>query len=653
MGKFKFPSAYTILFFLIAVVAVLTWIVPAGQYQMAMNETLGKEVPIAGTYAHVAAHPQGLVSVLMAPIAGLYDPVSGQAGAIDVALFILIIGGFLGIVTKTGAIDAGIERVTTRLRGREEWMIPILMALFAAGGTIYGMAEESLPFYTLLVPVMLAARFDPVVAASTVLLGAGIGTLGSTINPFATVIAANAAGIPFTNGIALRVALLVIGWIICVAWVMRYARKVRQDPSLSIVADKQEENRAHFLGDKGEQSLEFTLVRKIILVIFALAFAVMIYGVAVLGWWMAEISAVFLASAIIVGLIARMSEEELTSTFINGARDLLGVALIIGIARGIVVIMDKGMITHTILHSAEGLVSGLSTVAFINVMYWLEVVLSFLVPSSSGLAVLTMPIMAPLADFANVNRDLVVTAYQSASGIVNLVTPTSAVVMGGLAIARVPYVRYLKWVAPLLGILTVVISGVKSGCHVVICRMALRLSGLRIGAVPPVISGTDMGTMMDYEEYSPKEQLQLTVCQRLIAEKSYLSQEEIRRDLQERGFETISQSTVSRLLKLLGVIKIRNAKGLKIYSLNPQLRPAPDAARTVSEMVVSVEHNSKFILVHTVAGYGRAVARILDYHQLPEILGVVAGSSIVWVAPRVVKRTALVHKQINYLLRTH
>lgn len=255
---------------------------------MAMNEALGKEVPVAGTYAHVEANPQGLISVLMAPIAGLYDPDSGQARAIDVALFILIIGGFLGIVTKTGAIDAGIERVTTRLRGREEWMIPILMALFAAGGTIYGMAEESLPFYTLLVPVMLAARFDPVVAASTVLLGAGIGTLGSTINPFATVIAANAAGIPFTNGITLRVVVLVIGWIICVTWVMRYARKVRKEPSLSIIADKQEENLAHFLGNKSEQALEFTPVRKIILVIFALTFAVMIYGVAVLGWWMAE-----------------------------------------------------------------------------------------------------------------------------------------------------------------------------------------------------------------------------------------------------------------------------------------------------------------------------------------------------------------------------
>jgi arginine repressor len=196
-------------------------------------------------------------------------------------------------------------------------------------------------------------------------------------------------------------------------------------------------------------------------------------------------------------------------------------------------------------------------------------------------------------------------------------------------------------------------GGIKSGGIVVICRMALPLSGLRNGVVSPVISRTEYRIMMDYEDFSPKEQLQLTVCQRLIAEKSYFSQEELRRDLQERGFETISQSTVSRLLKLLGVIKIRNAKGLKVYSQNPQLRPAPDAARTVSEMVVSVEHNREFILIHTVAGYGRAVARVLDYHQLPEILGVVAGSSIVWVAPRMVKRVALVHKQINYLLRTY
>lgn len=456
-ANLKFPSAYTILFLLIAFVALLTWIVPAGQYERTMNEELGREVPIAGTYAPAEGNPQGILDVLLAPIDGFYDHNTYEAAAIDVSLFILIIGGFLGLVTKTGAIDAGIERVTSRLQGREELMIPILMALFAAGGTIYGMAEESLPFYTLLVPVMMAARFDPVVAAATVLLGAGIGTLGSTINPFATVIAANAAGIPFTDGILLRLAILLVGWLICVMYVMRYAKMVRADQSKSIVYDKYEENQAHFLGNRNGEALAFTTTRKIILTIFALSFAVMIYGVSVAGWWMAEISAMFLGSTILIGLVARMSEEEFTSSFIDGARDLLGVALIIGIARGIVVVMDRGMITDTILNSAEHIVTGLSSVMFINVMYWLEILLSFLVPSSSGLAVLTMPIMAPLADFAGVSRDLVVTAYQSASGLVNLVTPTSAVVMGGLAIARVPYVRWIKWVAPLLGILCVFI----------------------------------------------------------------------------------------------------------------------------------------------------------------------------------------------------
>ncbi|NOI33750.1 YfcC family protein [Vibrio cyclitrophicus] len=454
-ANFKFPSAYTILFILIAFVALLTWVVPAGQYNRAMNEELGREVPVTGTYQAVEGNPQGVIDVLLAPIDGFYDHNSYEAAAIDVSLFILIIGGFLGLVTKTGAIDAGIERVTARLEGREELMIPILMALFAAGGTVYGMAEESLPFYTLLVPVMMAARFDPLVAAATVLLGAGIGVLGSTINPFATVIAANASGIPFTDGIVLRIAMLIIGWVICVAYVMRYARMVQADPSKSIVFDKYEENKAHFLGNASGEKLEFTMTRKLILTIFGGSFAVMIYGVSVAGWWMAEISAMFLAATIIVGIVARMSEEEFTTSFIDGARDLLGVALIIGIARGIVVVMDRGMITDTILFSAEQMVTGLSSVIFINVMFFLEILLSFLVPSTSGLAVLTMPIMAPLADFAGVGRDLVITAYQSASGLVNLITPTSAVVMGGLAIARVPYVRWVKWVMPLVGILMV------------------------------------------------------------------------------------------------------------------------------------------------------------------------------------------------------
>ena len=446
-ANLKFPSAYTILFILIALVALLTWVVPAGQYDRTMNEELGREVPVAGTYQVVESEPQGIVDIFYAPIEGFY-------AAIDVAFFILIIGGFIGLVTKTGSTDAGIERITRRLEGREVLMIPILMALFAAGGTIYGMAEESLPFYALLVPVMMRARFDPLVAAATILLGAGIGVLGSTINPFATVIAANASGIPFTDGIMLRLIMLVLGYVVCVWYVMRYANMVRLDPTKSIVYDKYEENKAHFLGDNSEGGLEFTTTRKIILTIFGGAFGVMIYGVSVAGWWMLEISAMFLAATVLVGIVDRMSEEDFTNNFIEGARDLLGVALIIGIARGIVVVMDNGMITDTILNSAEQMVTGLSSVVFVNVIFFLEIVLSFLVPSTSGLAVLTMPIMAPLADFAGIGRELVITAYQSASGLVNLITPTSAVVMGGLAISRIPYIKWVKWVMPLVGILT-------------------------------------------------------------------------------------------------------------------------------------------------------------------------------------------------------
>lgn len=459
--RLKFPSAYTILFGLIILVAIATWFVPAGEYDRVFNEALGRDVPVPGTYKEVDPNPQGFFDVVLAPIAGFYDPGTYEASAIDVALFVLVIGGFLGIVTRTGAIDAGIERAMTGLKGREKWMIPILMALFAAGGTVYGMAEESLAFYTLIIPVMIAARYDAATGVAIIMLGAGVGTLGSTINPFATVIAADAAGIPFTDGIILRFVILILCWLACVLYVMRYAERVRQNPEASIVADRRESNEAHFLKGRSvgdaQEHLEFTPLRKIVLILFAVTFGVMIWGVSAGGWWMAEMTGLFLVSAIVVGVIARMSEEDFTNTFVDGARDLLGVALVIGIARGIVVVMDAGKMTDTILFWAEGAVSGLSPIAFINTMFGIEVGLSFFVPSSSGLAVLTMPIMAPLADFADVQRHLVVTAYQSASGLVNLINPTFAVVMGGLALGRVPYERWLKFMWPLLLILAAII----------------------------------------------------------------------------------------------------------------------------------------------------------------------------------------------------
>ena len=421
----------------------------------------------------------------MAPINGLYGIESAEDGsvsvwnsgelfgAIDVALFILIIGGFLGVTMKTGAIQSGIGRIVTRLQGRERLMIPILMVVFAIGGSTFGMAEESLAFYALIITVMIAAGYDRLVGASILLLGCGIGVLGSTINPFATGIASEFAGVSIEEGIVGRLVILIVGTIIGIAYVMRYAARVQADPTSSIVASSEADAVGPEDAAAADGPSQMTGRQQGVLVLFFLAFLIMIYGVIpwedlgiglpTLWWWFPEMTASFLLFAILIGIVARMAESDFTATFVDGARDLLGVALIIGIARGITVVMNNGLITDTVLSWAEQAVSDLGGVAFISLMYGMFLPLSFLIPSSSGLATVAMPIMAPLANFADVPAQFVVTAYQSANGLVNLVTPTSAVVMGGLAIARVGYGTWLRFVWPvllLLAILTLVVLAV-------------------------------------------------------------------------------------------------------------------------------------------------------------------------------------------------
>ena len=475
-GRFSLPSAYTILFILIVIVAIATWLIPAGRYDYNQDGS-----PIPGTYHAVEATPARIVyDSLTAPINGMYGIKSAEDGsisyynsgelfgAIDVALFILVIGGFLGVTMQTGAIQTGIARVVARLRGREQRLIPVLMILFALGGTTYGMAEESLAFYLLIVTVMIAAGYDALTGAALILLGAGIGVLGSTINPFATGIASGFAGVSISEGLVSRVVLLVIGTAIGIWWVMRYAARVSRDPNQSLVAAEREANVAHFHAEAtgAATAAEMTTRQKLVLVLFFLAFVAMIVGVvpwsdlgvtriATRFWWFPEMTASFLLFAIAIGFFAGMSETRFTGAFVDGARDLLGVALIIGIARGVTVIMNNGQITDTVLNWAEQALSGLGGVAFATLTYAAFIPLSFLIPSSSGLATVAMPIMAPLASFANVPPSVVVTAYQAGNGLVNLVTPTSAVVMGGLAIARVPYGTWIRFVLPVLVILAV------------------------------------------------------------------------------------------------------------------------------------------------------------------------------------------------------
>jgi uncharacterized ion transporter superfamily protein YfcC len=472
--RFQLPSAYTILFALIVLAALATWFVPAGTYDV--NE---EGEPVPGTYHEVESKPARiLVDSLTAPINGLYGIENKKGninyynsgtlfGAIDVALFIIVIGGFLGVTMATGSIQAGIGRLVRRLRGKERWMIPLLMAVFALGGTTYGMAEESLAFYALVITVMIAAGYDALTGAAIVLLGCGIGTLGSTINPFATGIASGFADVSISDGLLGRLVILIVGLAIGIFFVLRYADRVKADPSRSMVFDMKQDNEAHFRAqDEGGEVAVMTGQQKVILAVFGFAFLLMMYGVIpwedlgvpfpTLWWWFPEMTASFLLFSIVIGLIGHMKEGALTETFVNGARDLLGVALIIGIARGITVIMNNGEITDTVLHWAEVALGDVGTAAFAIVMYLLFLPLSFLIPSSSGLATVAMPIMAPLAGFVDLPAEIVVTAYQSANGLMNLFIPTSAVVMGGLAIARVPYGRYLRWVWPLLALLAVV-----------------------------------------------------------------------------------------------------------------------------------------------------------------------------------------------------
>ena len=412
-----------------------------------------------------------LVDSLTAPINGLYG-IEDEAGninyynsgtlfgAIDIALFILVIGGFLGVTMKTGAIQAGIGSLVRRMAGRERLLIPALMCVFALGGTTYGMAEESLAFYALVITVLIAAGYDALTGAAVVLIGCGVGVLGSTINPFATGIASGIAGIPISEGLLGRIVILLAALAIGIFFVLRYADRVKADPSRSVVFHMKVDNEARFRAEDEAGEITLTGTHKLILAVFALAFVAMIYGVIPwedLGiglptwwWWFPEMTASFLLFTIVIGLIARMGEGALTTNFVDGARDLLGVALIIGIARGITVIMNNGQITDTVLHWVERALGDTGEGVFAIVMFLLFLPLSFLIPSSSGLATVAMPITAPLAGFVDVPESIVVTAYQSASGLMNLFIPTSAVVMGGLAIARVPYGTYLRWVWPLL-----------------------------------------------------------------------------------------------------------------------------------------------------------------------------------------------------------
>jgi len=458
--KLKFPTAYSILLGLIVLVAILSWLVPVGRFERQMNAATQREVPVAGSFHFTASKPQSFSNIVLAPISGFYDADSYKANAIDIVLFVLVIGGFIGVVNHTGMFNVLISKLIITLRGREIWLIPAFMLFFCLAGSTGSMYEESLSLFGIIIPIFLLAGYDRLTAVAVIFMGLNIGMVGSTANPFSSIIASNVAGTVFTEGLTGRIIVLVIGYLLTTAYLMRYAIRVKNNPAHSLVAEGAVEHNQHFLANtSGTDTIPAMGFRQwLIFAVFLASYVTMFVGVLFKSWWMPQMTAVFLVAAIVIGLIARMAEETIVKHFIAGAADLLGVALIIGVARGVVVIMDASQISDTILYWSSQALAHCPKVLFINLMYWLEFGLSFLVPSSSGLAVLSMPILAPLSDLVQVDRSLVISAYQYGSGMMNIVTPTNAVLIGSLMIGRISLGTWLRFIWPIMALMTGLIT---------------------------------------------------------------------------------------------------------------------------------------------------------------------------------------------------
>ena len=486
MKKLKFPSAQTILLVIAGLVTLLTWLVPAGEFDnLSYNnadqiferinsegtttlpatqetlEKLGIKIPlekftsgdiykpisIPNTYKNLEAKPQGFSDFITSPVKGIIE-------SADIIFLVLIIGGLIGVMNKTGAFDAGISWLTRTLKGREYLLIILVTTLIAAGGTTFGLAEETMAFFPILIPVFLAAKYDEIVGLSCIFLGSAIGSMCSTVNPFSVIIASDAAGINWTNGLNGRVIMLITCLVITIIYILRYAKRVKNDPSTSLIyKEKLQAPSIHF--KELDHSLKLTMRLKVIIFIFSLSFIVMIIGVSILDWWFVEMTAVFLVGAILIGFVGKMKETDFLDSFSNGAGELLSVAFIIGLARGVSVLMDDGLISDTMLYYASSMTEGMNKGVFTNALFFIYGGLSFFIPSSSGMAVLTMPIMSPLADTVNIGREVVVNCYQYGMGLFYLINPTG-LILASLAIVKVGYDKWLKFVIPLTIILVVV-----------------------------------------------------------------------------------------------------------------------------------------------------------------------------------------------------
>ncbi|KXG76621.1 hypothetical protein AN618_15140 [Fervidicola ferrireducens] len=443
--RFSIPHTFTILFALIVIAAIATWIIPAGQYDRVEDPDTKKMTVIPDSFKYVEPSPVGFFDTFVAVQKGMVD-------AASIIFFIFIVYGSIYIVLKTGALDSAIYYLIKRFKGKEQIVIPITMFIFGLGGAIFGMSEETLGFIPLMVSFAIALGYDAVVGMSMVSLGTNTGFSAAFLNPFTIGVAQGIADLPLYSGLGFRVLNFVVFESIAVWWTLRYAAKVKKNPSASLVKDM---DYSSFKINVGEAEKEFTGRQKVILSLVGITIAVLVYGVLKLGWYIDELAGLFLIMGIACGFVGGFSSSKIAEYFVEGCKEVISGAFAVGLGRGILIVMNQAKITDTIVHAlSQPLLSWPKWIAAEGMLF-VQTLISFLIPSGSGMAAVTMPIMAPLADVLNITRQTAVLAYQYGDGFSNILWPTTLlpVICG---IAKVPMDRWWKYYAPLFVLMLVV-----------------------------------------------------------------------------------------------------------------------------------------------------------------------------------------------------
>lgn len=439
----KVPHTLVIIFSIIILMAIATYIVPGGSYDRVIADVNGqsKTVVLNGSFHYVENEAQGLFSVMQAPISGLEQ-------SAEIIAFLFIVGGAFSLITRTKAIDSAIARVVSIFKGNELLIIPIIFTLFSLGGATFGMTEEAIPFITILTPLMLALGFDSILAVGISYLGCIVGFATAMLNPFTVGIAQSIAEITLFSGVVYRSILWVITTIVGIIFLMIYARRIKKNPQLSPMYKLDEEKRKKLNKSENEE-VKFTLSHKIIIASIGVCLAVIIWGVLRKGFWIPEIAAVFLITGIFAGIVGGLKADEMADAFVAGAKDMIGAAMVIGFARAIVIIAENSQIIDTILYGLSSFIGKLPSLLAACVMLPVQMFINFFVISGSGQAALTMPILAPLGDLLDISRQTTVLIFQLGDGFSNAIFPTSGVLMACLGMAGIPYSKWFKWILPL------------------------------------------------------------------------------------------------------------------------------------------------------------------------------------------------------------